>query len=38
MTRPLHLQAYKQASCIDELKAWMIHNRLQLNDSETAVL
>ena len=25
-------------ACIDELKAWMIHHRLQLNDSKTEIL
>ena len=25
-------------ACVDELKAWMIHHRLQLNDSKTEVL
>ena len=33
MTRPLHLHA-----CVGELKAGMLHSRLQLNDSETEVL
>ena len=25
-------------SCVRELKAWMIHHRLQLNDDKTEVL
>ena len=25
-------------ACVDELKAWIIHHRLQLNDSKTEVL